>query len=70
MIVAFLVTWGLSLLLDAFGHRHPSFKHEELPIELWWGFYCFYGFVACVLLVLVAKQMRKVVMRDEDYYDD
>jgi hypothetical protein len=33
------------------------------------GFYAFYGFVACVLLVLIAKQMRKVLMRKEDYYD-
>ena len=29
-----------------------------------------YGFVACVLLVLIATQMRKVLMRkEEDYYD-
>jgi hypothetical protein len=35
-----------------------------------WGFYAIYGFVACVILVLVAKEMRKLVMRDEDYYDD
>ena len=41
--------------------------------ETWWeglpGFYAIYGFVACVLLVLAAKQMRKLLMRDEDYYD-
>ena len=29
-----------------------------------------YGFVACVLLVLIAKEMRKIVMRNDDYYDD
>jgi len=33
-----------------------------------WGFYALYGFVACVLLVLLAKEMRKLVMRNEDYY--
>lgn len=33
------------------------------------GFYGIYGFIACVLLVLTAKQMRKILMRDEDYYD-
>ena len=34
------------------------------------GFYCIYGFAACVALVLLATEMRKVIMRDEDYYDD
>jgi len=33
------------------------------------GFYSLYGFVACVILVLLAKEMRKLVMRDEDYYE-
>jgi hypothetical protein len=32
------------------------------------GFYI-YGFVACVVLVVIAKEMRKVLMRKEDYYD-
>ena len=41
-------------------HHAPG---EKLP-----GFYPVYGFVGCVLLVLIAKEMRKVVMRDEDYY--
>ena len=37
---------------------------ENLP-----GFYAVFGFVACVVLVLAATQMRKVLMRSEDYYD-
>lgn len=43
--------------------RHVSRPWEGLP-----GFYAFYGFVACVVLVLIAKEMRKVLMRSEDYY--
>ena len=39
------------------------------PWEAVWGFYAIYGFVACVLLVLIAKEMRRLVMRREDYYD-
>jgi len=39
------------------------------PWEGLFGFYALFGFVACVALVLIAKEMRKVVMRDEDYYD-
>ena len=45
-------------------HRHTYLNWEKLP-----AFYAFYGFVACVLLVLIAKEMRKVLMRKEDYYD-
>lgn len=51
--------------LDFIIHRHTMHPWESL-----WGFYAIYGFVACVLLVLLAKEMRKVVMRREDYYDD
>ena len=32
-------------------------------------FYPVYGFVGIVVLVLIAKVMRRVLMRPEDYYD-
>lgn len=60
----YLVCAGL-LALDFVHHRHAIHAWEEL-----WGFYALFGFVACVALVLTAKEMRKVLMRDEDYYDD
>ncbi len=45
-------------------------KHAHLPWEEWPGFYAIYGFVACVILVLIAKYvLRPLVMRKEDYYD-
>lgn len=53
------------LLLDLVVHRHIYHTWEKLP-----GFYPLYGFVGCVVLVLIAKEMRKVLMRKEDYYDD
>ena len=52
---------GLDLVL----HRHVSH-----PWEAMFGFYAVYGFAACVLLVLLAKEMRKVLIRNEDYYDE
>ena len=52
------------VLVEFVYHRHTVHPWENL-----WGFYAGYGFVACVLLVLVAKELRKLVMRDEDYYD-
>ncbi len=53
------------LAADFVVHRHIYLVWEKIPV-----FYALYGFVACVLLVVLAKQMRKVIMRKEDYYDD
>lgn len=46
------------------------YRHVDHPWEALFGFYGLYGFVACVILVLVAKELRKILMRGEDYYDD
>ncbi len=64
IIVALLVVCALLLVAEFFYHKHPHFAVEE-----WFGFYAFYGFIMCVLLVLAAKVMRVFLMRDEDYYD-
>ncbi|HKJ77228.1 MAG TPA: hypothetical protein VKA64_08485 [Gammaproteobacteria bacterium] len=61
--VFYAICAGL-LAADLIIHRHTLFSWEGF-----WGFYPIYGFVACVLLVLIAKEMRKAVMRSEDYYD-
>lgn len=57
------------LAFDFLLHRHPSFQEGVLHAEAWYGFYPVYGFVACVLLVLAARQMRRLLMRGEDYYE-
>ena len=51
--------------LDAVVHRHAVH-----PWESFFGFHAFYGFLACVLLVLLAREMRKLVMREERYYEE
>lgn len=56
---------GLLLLADAFYK-----KKVVLMAESWFGFYGIFGFVACVGLVLAAKELRKLLKRDETYYDD
>lgn len=58
------VICALLFLADFVLHRHSVHHWESM-----WGFYAIYGFTGCVVLVLVAAQMRKVVMRDEDYYE-
>jgi hypothetical protein len=65
------VLWGLYaccavlLGLDLIIHRHTEHPWEQL-----WGFYPLYGFVGCVVLVIVAKWMRTFLMRGEGYYDE
>ena len=61
----FYIACGLVFVLDVVIHRHLSHPWEWLPF-----FYCVFGFVACVILVVVAKLMRRPLMRTEKYYDD
>ena len=73
-IRGFFVVCGLVLVADIV-HQTVSHRHNQGPkvlyaIENVPGFYAFYGLVACVLLVVLAKYLlRPAVMRDEDYYD-
>ena len=63
----FRVLYGacaILMVLDFVLHRHIAHAWERLP-----GFYGLFGFVACVTLVLVAKQLRRLLKRREDYYD-
>jgi len=60
----FFVALGVLLVIDFFIHKHAAFTWEEAP-----GFYAVYGFVACVSLIFIAKLLRYVVKRDEDYYN-
>lgn len=64
ILVGLYVVCGLLFVLDFILHRHTYTQFEAIPT-----FYALYGFIACVLLVLVAKAMRKLLMREEDYYE-
>ncbi|HSH41411.1 MAG TPA: hypothetical protein VK973_04725 [Arenicellales bacterium] len=56
----------LLFLADFAYHKHGHFGFEQWP-----GFYAWYGFISCVVLVYLAKNvLRPLVKRDEDYYDD
>jgi hypothetical protein len=60
----FYVCCVILVLLDFVLHRKPYHPLEVIP-----AFHALYGFGACWILVVIAKQMRKLLMRDEDYYD-
>jgi len=54
---------GLLVLIDLLVHRYTYLPVEEMP-----AFYAFYGFAALVVVVVLAKMLRSLVGRDEDYY--
>ena len=65
LLRVFYVICIVLVITDFIVHRHIEMGWEKIP-----AFYAVYGFIACVVLVLLAKLMRKVVMRKEDYYDE
>ena len=66
----------IDLIFSLGWHKHAAFT-EDISVhslETLPAFYGVYGFLACVGLVSVSKLMRefagkKILMRDEDYWD-
>jgi len=66
-VVALLILDVVYIILSK---QHIIQRHAEYQWEEYFGFYAIYGFVACVILVLVSKYiLRPLVKRKEDYYD-
>ena len=55
---------GLLLLTDLLYVKTPHFSFEN-----WFGFYPVFGFVVSFSLVLSAKELRRLLLRDEDFYE-
>jgi len=58
-----LALLALLLVLDLLAPRHGEFDWEV------GGFFAAWGFVSCGVLVLLARVLRRVLTRPEDYYD-
>lgn len=65
ILIGFFLLCAIVLGVDFFGER---VVHH--PLEKWKAIYPVFGFVGIALLILVAKGLRRLVMRAEDYYDD
>jgi hypothetical protein len=67
------MNWRWTLLVASDMNKAEKKQHLfDNPRNVSWllrGFYALFGFVACVTLVLIAKQMRKILKRKADYYD-
>ena len=64
LLLSFYMVLAVLLASEFFIHKHASFS-----VEHFFSFYAVYGFVSCVLLIFLAKILRLIVMRREDYYD-
>jgi len=64
LLLALYLVAGVLVVLDLVVHRHA-----EHPWEGLFSFYPLYGFVGIVVLVALARVLRTVAMRPEDYYD-
>lgn len=60
----FYVSLVVLLIIDFVIHKHAGFTWESFP-----DFYAAYGFISCVLLIFIAKGLRLLIKRDEDYYE-
>ena len=64
LLVVFFASLVVLLIVDFFIHKHPDFSWEGTP-----NFFAAYGYVSCVLLIFIARIIRPMIKRDEDYYE-
>ena len=64
-----LLALCLFLIVADFGYHSGHAKHGYFDFETMVGFHAVYGFVAFLFVVLTGKELRKILMRSEEYYD-
>jgi hypothetical protein len=64
LLVVFFASLVVLLIVDFFIYKHGDFSWENAP-----NFFAAYGFVSCVLLIFIARIIRPMIKRDEDYYE-
>ena len=65
LLNVFYLALAVLLLVDVFIQKHADF-----PWEGTMNFFAVYGFVSYVALIFIAKLLRRVIRRREDYYDE
>ncbi len=63
--IGFFVALVLVLVAEVFVDMHGEFY-----VEHFFGFFAVFGFISYVSLIFIAKFLRRIIMRKEDYYDD
>ncbi len=66
LFLAFYAICGVLIVAEMIFGKATEHPH---PYEGPFGFYAIYGFISFWFLVLLAKPMRKLLIRCEDYYE-
>jgi hypothetical protein len=61
----FLVVLALTVLAQVVVHLHPHFEVESV-----FGFYAWFGFLACAAMIVVAKLLALLLKRSDTYYGE
>lgn len=61
----FIAVLALTVAAQLFVEAHPHFAPERL-----FAWNALYGFLACAVLILLAKALGLLLKRRDDYYDD
>jgi hypothetical protein len=64
LVMVLVAACVATVVADFFYH-----KHADYSFQAWIGFDAVFGFVAYVGLITLAKGIRHLLMRREDYYD-
>jgi len=61
---------ALAILPEFFIHHHAYFADQGIQLDSRAGFYAWYGFTTCAVMVIVAKLLGFILKRNDDYYDE
>ena len=61
----FLGVLALTVLAQLVVQLHPHFAVESV-----FGFYAWFGFLACAAMIIVAKALALLLKRPDSYYED
>jgi hypothetical protein len=62
--IVFLAILALTVIADLFVDHHGYFGIDGTI-----GFYAWFGFASCVVMVVGAKALGSILKRRDDYYD-
>ena len=62
--IVFIVILALTVIAKLFVESHPYFDIEHV-----FGFNAWYGFAACVAMIVAAKALGVLLKRKDTYYD-
>ena len=60
----------LAIIPEFFINHHAYFTDQGINVDGRHGFYAWYGFTTCAVMVIAAKILGFVLKRKDDYYDE